>query len=215
MALRLGVAPEHSRIEPLPRIGRLRRRSLPRDTVALARFLIGKTLVHDSAEGRMSGRIVETEAYPPGDASGHAFIGPTKRNRSLFLERGYAYVYFGYGMWHLLNVSSESPGVGAGVLLRAVEPLEGIELMQRHRGTTRLRDLARGPGRLATAFGIGGKFDSMDLCGKGPLWLGSAVRAAGPIGTSPRIGISREVKRRLRFYERGNPHVSGPKRLTV
>ena len=163
----------------------------------------------------MSGRIVETEAYPPGDASGHAFIGLTQRNRSLFLDRGYAYVYLGYGVWYLLNVSSESHGVGAGVLLRAVEPLDGIELMQRRRGTMRLRDLARGPGRLAAAFGIDRKFDGTDLCGKGPLWLGTAVRATGRIGASPRIGISREVERRLRFYERGNPHVSGPKRLTV
>lgn len=197
------------------KIKRLGRGSLPRDTAALARFLIGKTLVHDSAEGRMSGRIVETEAYPPGDASGHAFIGLTRRNRSLFLEYGHAYVYLGYGVWFLLNVSSESHGVGAGVLLRAVEPLEGIELMQRHRGTMRLRDLARGPGRLAAAFGIDRKFDGTDLCGKGPLWLGTAVRAVGRIGASPRIGISREVERRLRFYERGNPHVSGPKRLNV
>ena len=199
----------------LIQIKRLSRRSLPRDTAALARFLIGKTLVHDSAEGLLSGRIVETEAYPPGDASGHAFIGLTQRNRSLFLDRGYAYVYLGYGVWYLLNVSSESHGVGAGVLLRAVEPLDGIELMQRRRGTTRLRDLARGPGRLAAAFGIDRKFDGMDLCGKGPLWLGAAVRPTGRIGASPRIGISREVKRRLRFYERGNPHVSGPKRLAV
>jgi len=163
----------------------------------------------------VSGRIVETEAYPPGDASGHAFVGPTQRNRSLFLDRGHAYVYLGYGVWHLLNVSSESHGVGAGVLLRAAEPLEGVELMQRRRGTLRLRDLARGPGRLATAFGIDRKFDGVDLFGKSPLWLGSATRAVGRIGISPRIGISRAVERRLRFYERGNPHVSGPKRLTI
>ena len=212
-------SPPAAAAEPVPikrlQIKRLGRGSLPRDTAALARFLIGKTLVHDSAEGRMSGRIVETEAYPPGDASGHAFIGLTQRNRSLFLDRGYAYVYLGYGVWYLLNVSSESHGVGAGVLLRAVEPLEGIELMQRRRGTTRLRDLARGPGRLAAAFGIDRKFDGMDLCGKGPLWLGTAVRPVGRIAASPRIGISREIERRLRFYERGNPHVSGPKRLNV
>jgi DNA-3-methyladenine glycosylase len=97
------------------------------DTVELARYLIGKVVVHDIDCGRLSGRIVETEAYPVGDAAGHAFHGKTRRNRSLFLERGHAYVYFTYGSSFLLNVTSEAPGVGGGVLLRAVEPLEGID----------------------------------------------------------------------------------------
>ena len=110
---------------------RLRRSELPANTLQLARFLIGKTLVHDLPEGRISGRIVETEAYPPGDAAGHAFRGQTPRNGSLFLGRGHAYVYFAYGVYWLLNVSSEVPGVGAGVLLRALELLEGVDLVQR------------------------------------------------------------------------------------
>src|SRR5215471_15435293 len=104
-------------------VRRLRRNALPADTVGLARYLIGKTLVHDTDEGRSSGRIVETEAYIVGDAAGHAFRGPTARNRSLFLERGHAYVYFIYGCWHALNVCGEVAGVGAGVLVRAIEPL--------------------------------------------------------------------------------------------
>src|SRR5437762_1729628 len=108
---------------------RLRRAHLPADTASLARFLIGKTLVHDVPAGRMSGRIVETEAYVVGDAAAHAFRGMTPRNRSLFLERGHAYVYFIYGNWYSLNVSGEVTGVGAGVLVRALEPLEGIALM--------------------------------------------------------------------------------------
>src|SRR6187200_1398905 len=124
---------------------RLRRAELPIDTVELARELIGRVLAHDLPEGRVSGRIVETEAYVVGDASGHAFHGPTPRNRSLFLERGHAYVYRAYGISYLLNVSSELPGVGAGVLLRALEPLEGIAAMMRQRGTSRILDLARGP----------------------------------------------------------------------
>ena len=90
---------------------RLRRAELPADTATLARFLIGKILVHDHPQGRLSGRIVETEAYVVGDAAGHAFRGPTLRNRSLFLERGHAYVYFVYGCWHALNVSGESAGI--------------------------------------------------------------------------------------------------------
>jgi DNA-3-methyladenine glycosylase len=194
-------------------IRRLRRAELPVDTVEMARYLVGKTLVHVVAEGKMSGRIVETEAYVVGDASNHAFRGPTLRNRSLYLERGHAYVYFLYGTSYLLNVTSDLPGVGAGVLLRALEPLEGIGLMQAHRGTTRLLDLTRGPGRLAAAMRIDKGDDGLDLCLNRSLWLGHAVRRTGPIGESVRIGLTREVKRRLRFYESGNPYVSGPKRL--
>ena len=110
---------------------------------------------------RISGRIVETEAYPPGDASGHAYRGRTARNQSLFLGRGFAYVYFIYGTSYMLNVSAEEPGVGAGVLLRAIEPLEGINLMKRLRETDKLRDLARGPGRLAAALQIDRRLDGV------------------------------------------------------
>src|SRR6266481_583002 len=192
---------------PLPRA------ELPVDTVSLARYLIGKILVREMAEGVASGRIVETEAYVVGDAAGHAFRGQTPRNRSLFLERGHAYVYFIYGCWHAVNVSGESTGVGAGVLLRALEPLEGVEWMQRHRGVERCVDLARGPGRLATAMDIDRRYDGIDLCRRGPLWLGSATRAVGRIECSARIGISREIERKLRFFERDNAFVSGPRRL--
>ena len=156
-------------------IRRLRRTELPINTVELARELVGRVLAHDLPEGRISGRIVETEAYVVGDASGHAFHGPTPRNRSLFLERGHAYVYRAYGISYLLNVSSELPGVGAGVLLRALEPLEGIAAMMRHRGTSRILDLARGPGRLAAAMRIDRRCDGADLCAGGPLWLGAVA----------------------------------------
>jgi len=192
---------------------RLRRADLPVDTATLARYLIGKTLVHDHPEGRLAGRIVETEAYVVGDAAGHAFVGRTERNQSLFLPRGHAYVYFVYGCWFALNVSSERGGIGAGVLLRACEPILGSDTMQQRRGTARLHDLARGPGRLATAFDIDRRFDGVDLCGGGLLWLGAAFGRAARIGVSTRIGLSREVDRKLRFYERDNDFVSGPKRL--
>ncbi len=195
------------------RFRRLRRSELPVDTAALARYLIGKVLVHDSPAGRMSGRIVETEAYVVGDAAAHSHRGMTPRNRSLFLRHGHAYVYFIYGNWFSLNVSGELEGIGGGVLLRAVEPLEGTELMLRRRPGAPAHQLASGPGRLATAFGIDRRFDGIDLCAPGPLWLG-AVRGADPeIGTSVRIGLTKEAHRLLRFYERGNPCVSGPKRL--
>jgi len=194
---------------------RLRRAELPRDAAKLARFLIGKILVHDHPQGRLSGRIVETEAYVPGDAAGHAFRGQTARNRSLFLERGHAYVYFVYGCWHALNVSGERAGTGAGVLLRALEPLEGVEQMQRRRGAARLTDLARGPGRLAVALDVDRRLDGVDLCGPGALWLGADGRPPGRVGRSVRIGITREVHRKLRFFERDNRFVSGPRHLNA
>ncbi len=208
-------------IRPLPVSSRpltirpLRRAQLPVDTVRLARYLIGKTLVHDHPRGRLSGRIVETEAYPPGDPAGHAFRGETPGNRSLFLGRGRAYVYFTYGSSFCMNVTSDKKGTGAGVLLRALEPLEGVELMQRWRGPVPVSDLARGPGRLARAMQIDKRFDGLDLCAPGRLWIGTAARPAGPIGASTRVGITRAVESRLRFFERRNPCVSGPRRLSL
>ncbi|MFZ3199517.1 MAG: DNA-3-methyladenine glycosylase [Candidatus Acidiferrales bacterium] len=183
------------------------------DTVELARYLIGKVVVHDMDSGRLSGRIVETEAYPVGDAAGHAFRGMTRRNRSLFLKRGHAYVYFTYGSSFLMNVTSEAPGVGGGVLLRGVEPLEGIEWMAGSCATTRLADLGRGPGRLTKALQIDLRQDGLDLCAAGPLWLAATPERTGTIGKSVRIGITRDADRLLRFYERGNAHVSGPRKL--
>jgi DNA-3-methyladenine glycosylase len=202
---------EKTALPPTPR--RLKRAALPVDARRLARYLIGKTVVHDTPEGRTSGRIVETEAYVVGDAAGHAFVGETARNRSLFLERGRAYVYFSYGMHWCFNVSAETAGVGAGVLIRALEPLEGIALMQARRGTTRVLDLARGPGRLAAALGIDRRCDGVDLCARGALWLGDAALPPRRVGVSVRIGITKEAHRLLRFYERGSPFVSGNARL--
>ncbi|MFO1413823.1 MAG: DNA-3-methyladenine glycosylase [Burkholderiales bacterium] len=197
----------------MTRLRRLRRSELPIDCATLARWLIGKHLLHATAEGTAGGRIVETEAYVDGDAAGHAFIGPTARNASLFLRRGHAYVYFIYGMHTCVNVTAETPGVGAGALIRALEPLTGVALMQARRGTLRHTDLARGPGRLAQALGITLADDGHDLVAPGPLWLATGGDAARDVGTSVRIGISREAHRPLRFYERGNPHVSGPPAL--
>ncbi len=202
-----------SEIIPLSRLRRLRRAELPVDTVELARYLIGKVVVHDTDDGRLSGRIVETEAYPAGDSAGHAFRGETRRNASLFLGHGHAYVYFTYGSSFMLNVTSEAAGVGAGVLLRALEPLEGIDRMQRSRGGAVLLDLARGPGRLAQAMQIDFKQDGLDLCAAGPLWLAASRQKRGAIRESVRIGLTRNADRKLRFYERGNRYVSGPKRL--
>ncbi len=198
------------------KIRRLRRSELPRNTVKLAGYLIGKTLVHDLPRGRISGRIVETEAYPVGDAAGHAFTGRSVANNSLFLAHGTAYVRFTYGSCWLFNVASESHGIGAGVLIRALEPLEGIAMMEMNRGTSRIRDLARGPGRLAEALGIDKTQDGVDLCATdGNIWLGSATRPVGGIGISVRIGITKDAHRPLRFFERGNPFISGTLHLNA
>ena len=202
--------------KPHKRIRRLRRAELPSSTIDLAGYMIGKTVVHDSLQGRLAGRVVETEAYPVGDAAGHAFPGLRIANRSLFLNRGHAYVHFTYGSCWLFNVTSETHGIGAGVLIRALEPLQGIEQMMRRRGVSRVVDIARGPGRLTVALDIDKRFDGIDLCDPtSPLWLGTAVRLVGEIGVSTRIGISHEMHRELRFYERGSPYVSGPRRLRM
>lgn len=194
-------------------IRRLRRSELPANTIKLSRFLIGKVVVHELPAGRVSGRIVETEAYPPGDPAGHHFRGPTPRIRSMYLAPGHVYVFFNYGAHFMLNVVSEPPETAAAILIRALEPLEGIEIMQRHRKTTELLDLTRGPGRLAQALQIDRRHDSIDLCEDEKLWLGEINHPTGPIGKSVRIGITRAADKLLRFFERGNPYVSGPKRL--
>lgn len=193
---------------------RLLRLNLPVDTVELARYLIGKVIVHDTASGRLSGRIVETEAYPVGDAAGHAFRGRTPRNSTLFLERGHAYVYLAYGVSFLLNVTTERAGVGAGVLLRSIEPHDGFELMGSMRQRKQWLDIGRGPGRLTKALKVDLRDDGLDLCSPdSSLWLAATASKSGPIGKSVRIGLTHGADRLLRFYERGNEHVSGPKRL--
>jgi len=197
----------------LSRLSVLDRGELPVDTAELARFLIGKLLVRRLAEGMAGGRIVETEAYSIGDPAGHAYRGMTARTRALFLERGHAYVYLAYGVSFMLNVSSETASVGAGVLIRAIEPTIGVTIMEQNRGAGRVRDLARGPGRLCEALSIDRRLDGIDLCQEGPLWLGSGDSPSGEIGRSKRIGITRAADSPLRFYVRGNSFVSGPQAL--
>lgn len=193
---------------------RLLRADLPVNTVALARYLLGKIIVHETANGRLSGRIVETEAYPAGDAAGHAFRGKTPRNVSLFLERGHAYVYLVYGVSMMLNVASEKAGVGAGVLLRAIEPLDGVELMASTLPRRRQADIGRGPGRLTKALKIDLSHDGLDLCSaSSSLWLAVSAQPTGRIGKSVRIGLTYEADRVLRFYERGSASISGPRKL--
>lgn len=189
---------------------RLNRGDLPSATIALARFLIGKRLVHAHRRGRMAGRIVETEAYPPGDPTGYARFGLTRSNAPLFAARGTAYVRMVYGTCLTLDLAAEDEGVGAAVLIRALEPTEGIGLMCAHRPGSRLRDLARGPGRLCAALDIGRALTGVDLTTSRVLWLASDGDAQPRVAVSTRIGLSRDQHRRLRFLERDSPFVSFP-----
>lgn len=200
------------------RLRRLSRAELPVRAEDLAQFLIGKYLVRDGRQGRTSGRIVENETYHQDDPAAHTHRGETPRNRSMFLERGHAYVYFIYGMWYAVNVSADMRGVGAGVLVRALVPCDGVQLMQSRRGGDRLTDLARGPGRLTAALAIDRALDGVDLTRRGPLWLATDDAPSPPIGITTRIGLRKEAHRPLRFFSRAPndlPYVSGPRRALV
>lgn len=198
----------------MPRYRLLRAHELPTDTVELARALIGCVLVRECPDGRTAGRIVETEAYVLDDPASHAYRGRSARNASMFLGPFHAYVYKIYGTSFCVNVSSETHGQGAAVLLRALEPLEGLGLMEARRGTTRVRDLCRGPGRLCQALAIDLGIDGVDLLDGGDLWLSAGSSSDSGVGKSRRIGITKAAERMLRFYKRGNPFVSGPKALS-
>lgn len=187
---------------------------LPVQTAALAQALLGLVVVHDSPEGRCAGRIVEVEAYVIADPASHAFTGRTERNASMFLGPFYAYVYRIYGTAFCLNVTSETSAVGAAVLVRALEPLSGKSLMESRRGTSKLKDLCRGPGRLCRALDIDLRHNGLDLLNGPNLWLSHGEGTVGRIGKSKRIGISKAAGRHLRFYEAGSAYLSGPRALS-
>ena len=190
-------------------------KNVPHDTVALARFLLGKVVIREYRGALAVGRIVETEAYLQHDPACHAFRGVTARNRSLFLGHGHAYVYLCYGTSHMLNVSSERAGIGAGVLLRALQPLYGTVHMQRWRKQGRLLDLARGPGRLASALRVDLRHDGLNLFAPGQLWIGSDGHIVEAVGVSTRIGLTKAAAERLRYFVAGSDYLSGPRALNV
>jgi DNA-3-methyladenine glycosylase len=187
---------------------------LPIETQALAQALLGCILVRESSDGMTAGRIVETEAYPPGDPACHAYRGKSLRNATLFGPPHRAYIYQIYGTSFCFNLSSECDGCGAGVLVRALEPVEGLQLMQRRRAVTTTRDLCRGPGRLCRALSIDRSLDGIDLFSHPYLWLVGANASRVRVRRSRRIGITQAAQRRLRFYAAGSPYVSGPARLS-
>ncbi len=184
-----------------------------RSTLEVARDFIGCLLVHASPEGSTIGRIVEAEAYMHDDPGSHAFRGQTPRNSPMFEEPGNAYVYFTYGMHFCLCAVAHAPGLAGAVLVRAVEPLDGVELMRRRRGAgIKDRDLARGPGRLSRAFGVHRDHNRLDLT-KAPLYICAGERLPEQaVAKGPRIGLgTTQDGRPWRFSVSGSPWVSsGP-----
>lgn len=197
----------------LPSLKRIAPEALPIETRALARALLGCVLVRETNEGLAAGRIVETEAYLPNDPACHGYRGKSPRNATLFGPPHRAYVYQIYGTSFCFNVSSEIDGAGAGVLVRALEPIEGLDLMRKRRAAQGVRDLCRGPGRLCRALAIDRSFDGVDLFVHPALWLADVAGKRVRAQRSRRIGVTRARELRLRFYEGGSPFVSGPARL--
>jgi DNA-3-methyladenine glycosylase len=188
-----------------------------RPTLTVARDLLGKVLVHRSPDGVTSGKIVEVEGYVgEDDPACHAAPGPTPRNQPLYGEPGHAYVYFNYGVHDMFNVVTEPPGKPAAILARALEPIEGIELMEARRAARRvarrpnirMEHLCRGPGNLARAMGITRTDNRQDLCGR-TLFIEDRGLQVGEVAWSPRIGINVGVERTWRCYVVGSRAVSG------
>jgi len=178
-----------------------------RDPRDVAVDLLGCVLSHDAPDGRTAGVIVETEAYRPEDPACHAYRGPTMRNRNIFGPPGIAYVYLSYGTHKLLNVVCEPEGVGSAVLIRALRPTEGEDLMEQRRG--RVRDLCNGPGRLAQALGVDLAYDGRDLT-SGSLTISDGGAPPAGIIETTRIGITRGTELPWRYLIEGDRHVSVP-----
>ena len=182
-------------------------------TLDVARQLLGKYLIRKHRDGTTVGKIVETEAYiGPEDKACHASKGRTARTEIMFGPAGYAYVYLVYGFHHMLNIVTESVDYPAAVLIRAVEPVQGVELMRARRETEQLHNLANGPGKLCQAFAVDRALNGGDLCGK-VLYLEDRGEAVLKVVTTPRIGVDYAglwKDKPWRFLIKGNECVSKP-----
>jgi DNA-3-methyladenine glycosylase len=176
---------------PLPR--RLARAELPCEAVALARALIGKSLVHELPDGSAGVRVVETEAYPVGDPAGWAFRGQSRSNAPLFEGFGFIHVYLSYGVSWLISIAAEAGDGGAGVLFRAGEPIWAVRGMIDRRNTRRFVDLTNGPGKLSEALNVGHNYNGGGFFDGGALWIGTSVRPVERLAVSRRIGISKAI----------------------
>ena len=188
---------------PLPR------KFYKRDTVDVARDLLGKLLVRKIDSAMLAGKIVETEAYRAhDDPASHAFRGKTERNGVMFGEPGHAYVYFTYGNHFCLNVTARNHLPAGAVLIRAVEPIAGVESMLKNRQVSENTNIASGPGKLTKAMHITKEQNGKDLCSYGELYLANHDSIGYKIEISSRIGIVRATDKLWRFFIEGNPHVS-------
>lgn len=189
------------------------RRKLPRTfynrpTLKVAKELLGKYLVVNKNGKRLSGKIVETEAYiGPDDPASHAYRGMTQRNKIMFGRPEYAYVYFTYGMYHCLNFVTEKKGYPAAVLIRALEPEQGINTMRRRRKTDGIENLTSGPGKLCQAMGIDRNLCGSDLCGR-TIYVEDRGEKTGAIVSTNRIGIEQGKDKKWRFYLKNSKFVS-------
>jgi DNA-3-methyladenine glycosylase len=193
---------------------RLPRRFYARPATIVAPELLGRILVRALPTGeRLQARIVETEAYEQDDPASHAFRGMTARNGVMFGPAGHLYVYFTYGMHHCMNVVTGREGEGAAVLLRAAQPIDGLEVMGRARGTDRIRDLCRGPARLAQALGVDRSLDGSDLVAGDDVWIEGGSGPGGlEVRSGTRIGIRAGVDTPWRFWL-DEPWVSASRRV--
>ena len=187
-----------------------------RDVALVARELLGKVVVRHSREGLCSGRIVETEAYLASeDSASHSFRGRTRKNAAMFGPPGFAYVYPIHSRY-CMNAVTEARGIASAVLIRAIEPVSGIEIMQQRRGTDKLLDLCRGPGRLCEALAVDRRLDGWSMTRDTRLWISNDDANSNRefrITTSARVGVTSAHHAPLRFFIDGSPFVSGLKRL--
>jgi DNA-3-methyladenine glycosylase len=193
-------------------LARIGRSFYERPTPQVAREALGNMLVRVVEGRRLSGLIVETEAYRGSrDPASHAYRGKTTRNAVMFGEAGHAYVYFTMGLHHCLNLTTEERGTPGAVLVRAIEPCEGVDEMKKNRGIGDVVGIANGPGKLTEALSINRELNGEDMVTSERLFLEEGERVSNA-GTSPRIGISKGVSRRWRFFVRGSKFVSKGRR---
>ena len=189
----------------------IKREFYNRDTIKVAKDILGKVIVRKTKQGNMAGRIVEVEAYKFGehDKASHASKGCTLSNQVMFGENGFAYVYFTYGMYFMLNVVANKKTDHAGaVLIRGVEPIDGIKHMIKNRKGKDDINLTNGPGKLSQALQINKKLNNYDLTKKGKLFIVDSEKRTEKVLSSGRIGISMDVEKEWRFYLDGNTYVS-------
>ncbi|NSL75220.1 MAG: DNA-3-methyladenine glycosylase [Thaumarchaeota archaeon] len=189
----------------------IKREFYNRDTIKVAKDILGKVIVRKTKQGNMAGRIVEVEAYKFGehDKASHASKGCTLSNQVMFGENGFAYVYFTYGMYFMLNVVAKKKTDHAGaVLIRGIEPIDGIKHMIKNRKGKDDINLTNGPGKLSQALQINKKLNNYDLTKKGKLFIVDSEKRTEKVLSSGRIGISMDVEKEWRFYLDGNTYVS-------